>query len=101
MVWLAVEACGRPRGSYRPAAPGVNEPRGPKRRPDSPPPAQILSVITAHHFVADAVGEFADPRLQRGTPFRRGEAAALDFARPDYVGKATRRRYNVLDRGPA
>ena len=32
MVWLALEGCGRPRASNRPAAPGVNDPRAPKRR---------------------------------------------------------------------
>src|SRR5205085_3003590 len=81
-------------------APAVGAARGFRREGPLQPLAEILAIVAPHHFVSDAVGELADPRLQRRAPFRGGEGAALDFARPDHVGEAARRRYHLLDRDP-
>src|ERR1035437_7752644 len=61
------------------------------------PLGQVLAVIAPHHFVADAIGQLTDPRLQRGAPLRRREGAALDFARPDNIGEPARSPDHFLD----
>src|ERR1700722_2266028 len=59
---------------------------------------KILAVIAPHHLVADAASDFTDALFERRAPFRRGKAAAFDFARPDHFGKAPRSPDDFLDR---
>ena len=114
MVWLASPpARGRRRAPLRPAGPGVKRRagqngglircrsrccrrrncRGRSRRGRlraqrcAQPLGEILAIIAPHHFVADAVSEFADPRFQRRAALRRGKGAAFDLARPDDIGE--------------
>src|ERR1700710_2111815 len=98
MVWLPAEACWRgPRGPKRAPAPrgkqapprkrgarfaeiscaateistAVAAARAFRRKGPLQPLRQILAVIAPHHFIADAIGQLVDARLQRRAPLRR------------------------------
>src|SRR5262249_47176041 len=59
-----------------------------RRKKQAPQPlAEIAPIIFAHGLVADAGGDLADARFERGAPLGGCEAAGLRLARPQHVRK--------------
>src|ERR1700726_1259164 len=54
--------------------------------------------MAPHYFIADAIRQFADPRLERRAPLGRRKRAGLDLARPDHIGEPARGGNHLLDR---
>src|SRR5271154_4794489 len=83
----------------RAAFPGTAARQDLRRHKQPPQPdRKILPVIAAPRFIGDGCGHLAEPRLERRTPFRRGEWTGLDLACPQHVGQRTCRRKHVLNR---
>ena len=69
---------------------GPRRPRARRAEIGMHPLAQLLAVVIAQAFVADAAGELAQPLFQFGPPLRRVEHAARRLARPQQIGERPR-----------